>query len=54
METKHVATLLASLAQPARLDVFRALVFVGVSGLAAGTLGDQLGVRAPVLSFPLK
>ena len=54
METKHVATLLASLVQPARLDVFRALVFVGASGLAAGTLAEQLGVSAPVLSFHLK
>ena len=54
METKRVATLLASLAQPARLDVFRALVFVGASGLAAGTLAERLGVSAPVLSFHLK
>ena len=54
METKHAATLLASMAQPTRLDVFRALAVAGSSGLAAGTLGEQLGVRAPVLSFPLK
>ena len=54
METKHAATLLASMAQPTRLDVFRALVFAGASGLAAGTLAEHLGVRAPVLSFPLK
>ena len=54
METKHTATLLASMAQPTHLDVFRALVFAGTSGLAAGTLAEHLGVRAPVLSFPLK
>ena len=54
METKDAATLLASLAQPTRLDVFRALVVAGSSGLAAGTLAEHLGVSAPVLSFHLK
>ena len=54
METKDATLLLASLAQPTRLDVFRALVVAGSSGLAAGTLAEQLGVSAPVLSFHLK
>ena len=54
METKDAAALLASLAQPTRLDVFRTLVVAGASGLAAGTLAEQLGVSAPVLSFHLK
>lgn len=54
METKDAASLLASLAQPTRLDVFRALVVAGSAGLAAGTLAEQLGVSAPVLSFHLK
>ena len=54
METKDAAALLASLAQPTRLDVFRALVVAGESGLAAGMLAEQLGVSAPVLSFHLK
>ena len=54
METKNAASLLASLAQPTRLDIFRALVVAGDSGLAAGTLAEQLGVSAPVLSFHLK
>ncbi len=54
METKDAAALLASLAQPTRLDVFRALVVAGSYGLAAGTLAEQLGVSAPVLSFHLK
>jgi ArsR family transcriptional regulator, arsenate/arsenite/antimonite-responsive transcriptional repressor len=54
METKNAASLLASLAQPTRLDVFRALVVAGQSGLAAGVLAEQLGVSAPVLSFHLK
>jgi ArsR family transcriptional regulator len=54
METKDAAALLASLAQPTRLDVFRALVVAGSNGLAAGTLAEQLAVSAPVLSFHLK
>ena len=54
METKNAAALLGSLAQPTRLDVFRALVVAGSAGLAAGALADQLGVSAPVLSFHLK
>ena len=54
METQDAANLLASLAQPTRLDVFRALVVAGSSGLAAGALAEQLGVSAPVLSFHLK
>ena len=54
MKTKDAAALLASLAQPTRLDVFRALVFAGSSGLSAGALAEQLGVSAPVLSFHLK
>ena len=54
METKDAATLLASLAQPTRLDVFRALVVAGSSGLAAGTLAEHLGVseaRSVAASF---
>lgn len=54
METKNAASLLGSLAQPTRLDIFRALVVAGSSGLAAGALAEQLGVSAPVLSFHLK
>ena len=54
METKNAAALLSSLAQPTRLDVFRALVVAGDSGLPAGALAEQLGVSAPVLSFHLK
>jgi ArsR family transcriptional regulator, arsenate/arsenite/antimonite-responsive transcriptional repressor len=54
METKNAASLLASLAQPTRLDIFRALVVAGSDGLAAGTLAERLGVGAQVLSFHLK
>lgn len=54
METKNAAALLGSLAQPTRLDIFRALVVAGSNGLAAGVLAEQLGASAPVLSFHLK
>ncbi len=54
METKIAASILASLAQPTRLDVFRALVVAGKPGLAAGALAEKLGVSATVLSFHLK
>ncbi len=54
METKTAASILASLAQPTRLDVFRALVVAGHGGLAAGALAEKLGVSATVLSFHLK
>ncbi len=54
METRNAAALLASLAQPTRLDIFRALVVAGPNGLAAGTLAERLGVGAQVLSFHLK
>ena len=33
-----------------RQDVFRAILEAGSSGLAAGTVSEQLGVSAPVLS----
>ncbi|MGL4230006.1 MAG: ArsR/SmtB family transcription factor [Casimicrobium sp.] len=54
METKDAAAILASLAQPTRLDVFRALIVAGNAGLAAGALAEQLGVSATALSFHLK
>ena len=54
METNTAAPILGSLSQPTRLDVFRALVAAGSSGLSAGMLSDMLGVAAPVLSFHLK
>ena len=54
METKTAVTQLAALAHPTRLDIFRALVVSGDSGLSAGTLGDRLNVSPQVLSFHLK
>jgi len=54
METKTAVTLLASLAQDARLEVFRLLVQAGVEGLAAGALSERLGIPTSTLSFHLK
>lgn len=45
---------LAALAHPARLQVFRALVVVGTSGLTPGTMAEALGMPAATLSFHLK
>lgn len=54
METNTAAGKLAALAQPTRLDVFRALVVAGPAGLSAGALAEEVGVAPSVLSFHLK
>ena len=53
LDTKDVVSALGALAQIHRLAVFRALVRVGKSGLAAGDIADQLGLPASSLSFHL-
>jgi DNA-binding transcriptional ArsR family regulator len=45
---------LAALAQETRLSLFRLLVQAGKGGLAAGVLGEKLGVPPATLSFHLK
>ncbi len=45
---------LAALAQESRLSVFRLLVQVGKEGIAAGVLGERLGIPPATLSFHLK
>lgn len=45
---------LAALAQETRLSVFRLLVQTGKEGVAAGVLGEKLGIPAATLSFHLK
>jgi DNA-binding transcriptional ArsR family regulator len=45
---------LAALAQPIRLQVFRALVVAGPTALTPGVLVEQLGVHSTSLSFHLK
>ncbi len=54
MKTIDAAPILASLAQPTRLDLFRALVVAGPAGMPAGALADALGVAPTALSFHLK
>jgi ArsR family transcriptional regulator len=54
MEDKEVVRSLAALAQPVRLQVFRALVVRGASGLTPGAMADGLGIPPNTLSFHLK
>lgn len=54
MNTKSAVTLLSSIAQEARLDIFRVLVQAGSEGLAAGIVGEKLQIPASTLSFHLK
>ncbi|MET3479458.1 ArsR/SmtB family transcription factor [Variovorax atrisoli] len=54
MEEKNVIQALAALAQPVRLQVFRALVVAGPAGLTPGVLAEQLEVPPTSLSFHLK
>ncbi|HAF43411.1 MAG: transcriptional regulator [Sideroxydans sp. GWF2_59_14] len=52
IETAVVA--LAALAQETRLSIFRLLVQAGKEGVAAGGLGEELGIPPATLSFHLK
>lgn len=45
---------LAALAQESRLSIFRLLVQAGKEGVAAGALGEMLGIPPATLSFHLK
>lgn len=54
MESNEAVRSLAALAQPVRLQVFRALVVAGPEGLTPGALVDAIGVPATSLSFHLK
>ena len=54
MEEKDVIKALAALAQPSRLQIFRALVVTGQAGATPGTLVESLGMPAATLSFHLK
>ena len=44
----------AALAQESRLSIFRLLVQAGKEGVAAGALGEELGIPPATLSFHLK
>ena len=54
MEADAIVLALAALAQPTRLQVFRALVVAGAQGVTPGALAEQLGVASNTLSFHLK
>ena len=54
MEAKAVVESLAALAQPLRLQVFRALVVAGPRGLTPGAMSEGAGVPPATLSFHLK
>ncbi len=54
MDQAVVIKALAALAQPVRLDVFRALVVAGPRGMTPSTMAEGLGIPARSLSFHLK
>jgi ArsR family transcriptional regulator len=54
MKENDVVKALSALAQPLRLQVFRALVVVGKAGLTPGAIHEALGVPPATLSFHLK
>ena len=54
MESNSVVKALAALAQPSRLEAFRALVVAGDAGLTPGALSQALQVAPNTLSFHLK
>jgi ArsR family transcriptional regulator, arsenate/arsenite/antimonite-responsive transcriptional repressor len=53
METTQAVEALAALAQASRLDIYRLLVQAGKEGMAAGSIGEALGVPPATLSFHL-
>jgi DNA-binding transcriptional ArsR family regulator len=54
MEETIVIGALAALAQPLRLQLFRALVVAGPRGMTPGTMAGGLGISPSSLSFHLK
>ena len=54
MDEEIVVKSLAALAQPVRLQVFRALVVAGQNGMVPGTMAEGLQIPANTLSFHLK
>lgn len=54
MEQQDVIRSLAALAQPVRLQVFRALVVAGKQGMTPGTMAEAFDIPANTLSFHLK
>jgi ArsR family transcriptional regulator, arsenate/arsenite/antimonite-responsive transcriptional repressor len=54
MKLEIAAQQLASLGNPLRLKLYRALVRAGEDGLACGILQDKLGIAASTLSHHIK
>lgn len=54
MDESAAIKALAALAQPVRLQVFRALVVAGPQGMTPGTMAEGLGIAPNSLSFHLK
>jgi ArsR family transcriptional regulator, arsenate/arsenite/antimonite-responsive transcriptional repressor len=54
MEETDVVRALGALAQPARLQVFRALVVAGPRGMTPGVMSEGSGIPPATLSFHLK
>ncbi|HQS57447.1 MAG: transcriptional regulator [Gallionellales bacterium 35-53-114] len=54
MKIKNAVESLSALAQESRLSIFRLLVQAGREGVAAGVIGEQLGIPGATLSFHLK
>ena len=54
MDNRSAVTALAALAQETRLSIFRLLIEAGPQGVAAGGIGEKLGVPPATLSFHLK
>lgn len=54
MNSEDAVIALSALAQGSRLDIFRLLVCAGPEGLAAGQIGERLGLAPATLSFHLK
>jgi ArsR family transcriptional regulator, arsenate/arsenite/antimonite-responsive transcriptional repressor len=54
MDIQSAVTQLSSIAQAARLEIFRVLVQAGADGVPAGSLGERLNIPPSTLSFHLK
>lgn len=54
MDIKSAVLQLSSIAQEARLEIFRLLVQTGLEGMSAGSIGETLEIPASTLSFHLK
>ena len=54
MEQNAIVRSLGALAHPVRLQVFRALVVAGRSGMTPSTMADGLAIPPNTLSFHLK